>query len=86
MQPTYWKRFDDSVPFAARIDTVVKWLGYRREAPRLVTLYYEEPDSESHGAGPVSDATGKMVEHVDSLIGVLISNSTVCRLPGRLIL
>jgi predicted AlkP superfamily pyrophosphatase or phosphodiesterase len=80
MQPTYWKRFDNSVPFAARIDTVVKWLGYSAERrPRFVTLYYEEPDSEAHGAGPVSDATGKMVEHVDSLIGVLIAE--LDRLP-----
>ena len=80
MQPTYWKRFDDSVPFADRIDTVVKWLGYDEERrPRLVTLYYEEPDSEGHGAGPVSDETGKMVEQVDSLIGVLISK--LDRLP-----
>jgi alkaline phosphatase D len=80
IQPTYWKRFDDSVPFATRIDSVVKWLDYDEERrPRLVTLYYEEPDSEAHGAGPVSEETGKMVEHVDSLIGVLISK--LDRLP-----
>jgi predicted AlkP superfamily pyrophosphatase or phosphodiesterase len=80
VQPTYWKRFDDSVPFATRIDSVIKWLDYPTEKrPRLATLYYEEPDGEAHGAGPVSEATGKMVEHVDSLIGVLISK--IDRLP-----
>ncbi len=80
MQPTYWKRFDDSVPFATRIDSVVKWLDYdEARRPRLVTLYYEEPDSKAHGAGPVSEETGKMVEHVDSLIGVLITK--LDRLP-----
>jgi len=74
IQPTYWKRFDDSVPFATRIDTVVKWLGYPSEKrPRLVTLYYEEPDSEAHTYSPVSDETGLMVAHVDSLLGVLVS-------------
>ena len=74
IQPTYWKRFDDSVPFATRIDTVVKWLVYPSEKrPRFVTLYYEEPDSEAHRHGPVSDETGLMVEHVDSLLGVLVS-------------
>ena len=80
IQPTYWKRFDDSVPFATRIDSVIKWLDYPAEKrPRLTTLYYEEPDGKAHGAGPVSEATGKMVEHVDSLIGVLISK--LDRLP-----
>lgn len=73
IQPTYWKRFDDSVPFAARIDSVVKWLGYEKERrPRFVTLYYEEPDGVAHSAGPVSERTGMMVEHVDSLLGVLV--------------
>jgi len=72
IQPTYWKRFDDSVPFAARIDSVVKWLGYPAgERPRLINLYYEEPDGVAHKSGPVSEETGRIVQHVDSLIGVL---------------
>jgi predicted AlkP superfamily pyrophosphatase or phosphodiesterase len=78
IQPTYWKRFDDSVPFATRIDTVVKWLGYPSEKrPRLVTLYYEEPDGVAHSAGPVSERTGLTVQHVDSLLGVLVNKLKV---------
>jgi len=74
IQPTYWKPFDDSVPFASRIDSVVKWLGYPEDRrPRLINLYYEEPDGISHKFGPVSKETGQMVEHVDSLIGVLVA-------------
>ncbi|MCX6334141.1 MAG: ectonucleotide pyrophosphatase/phosphodiesterase [Bacteroidia bacterium] len=72
MHPTYWKRFDEAVPFGSRIDTVIKWLSYPMEKrPGFVTLYFEEPDAVSHGAGPVSPETGKMVERLDSLIGVL---------------
>lgn len=74
IQPTYWKRFDDSVPFAARIDSVVKWLEYPAKArPRLINLYYEEPDGVAHSYGPVSDETGRVVEQVDSLLGVLVA-------------
>ena len=74
IQPTYWKRFDDSVPFAARIDSVVKWLEYPAKArPRLINLYYEEPDGIAHNFGPVSEETGRIVEHVDSLLGVLVA-------------
>jgi len=72
VQPTYWKRFDDSVPFAARIDSVVTWLSYPAEKrPRLINLYYEEPDGVAHKSGPVSEETGRIVQHIDSLIGVL---------------
>lgn len=70
--PTYWKKFDDSVPFGSRVDTVVKWLSYPTERrPGLVTLYFEEPDATAHDTGPVSTQTGVVVERLDSLIGVL---------------
>ena len=72
MQPSYWKKFDETIPFESRIDTVIKWLSYPIEKrPGFITLYFEEPDAVSHGAGPVSAETGKMVERLDSLIGVL---------------
>ncbi len=72
MHPTYWKKYDESVTFEARIDTVIKWLGYPPEKrPELVTLYFDEPDATSHKFGPVSPQTRKIVERLDSLMGVL---------------
>jgi len=72
IHPTYWKKYDESVTFEARIDTVIKWLGYPAEKrPELVTLYFDEPDATSHVFGPVSPETGKIVEQLDSLMGVL---------------
>ncbi len=72
IHPTYWKKYDDNVTFGERIDTVIKWLGYPREKrPELVTLYFDEPDHTSHIFGPVAPQTGRVVEHLDSLIGVL---------------
>jgi predicted AlkP superfamily pyrophosphatase or phosphodiesterase len=70
--PTYWKKFDETVAFESRIDTVVKWLSYPTgKRPGFVTLYFEEPDAQSHDSGPVSPETGRVVERLDSLIGVL---------------
>jgi alkaline phosphatase D len=70
--PTYWKKYDESVSYTARIDTVIKWLGYPEEKrPELVTLYFDEPDMVSHDFGPVSPETGRVVEMLDSMIGVL---------------
>jgi predicted AlkP superfamily pyrophosphatase or phosphodiesterase len=70
--PTYWKKYDESVTFEDRIDTVIKWFGYPPEKrPELVNLYFDEPDATSHSFGPVSPQTGKVVERLDSLMGVL---------------
>jgi alkaline phosphatase D len=70
--PAYWKKYDESVTYEERIDTVIKWLGYPREKrPELVTLYFDEPDATSHTFGPDSPQTGKIVERLDSLMGVL---------------
>jgi alkaline phosphatase D len=72
IHPTYWKKYDESVTFGARIDTVIKWLGYPPEKrPELVTLYFDEPDATSHKFGPVSNQTGQVVHRLDSLLGVL---------------
>lgn len=72
MHPTYWKKYDKTVTFEERIDTVIKWLGYPPDKrPELVTLYFDEPDATSHTFGPVSPQTRKVVERLDSLMGVL---------------
>jgi predicted AlkP superfamily pyrophosphatase or phosphodiesterase len=72
MHPTYWKNYDSKISFEARIDTVIKWLGYPlSRRPGLVTLYFDEPDITSHKFGPVSPQTGRVIERLDSLIGVL---------------
>ena len=72
MHPAYWKKYDESVTFEARIDTVIKWFGYPPEKrPELVTLYFDEPDATSHKFGPVAPQTEKVIERLDSLMGVL---------------
>ena len=72
IHPSYWKKFDREVAFSARIDSVIKWLGYPEDKrPRLVNLYFDEPDETTHKFGPVSDVTGALVENLDSLLGVL---------------
>lgn len=70
--PTYWKKYDGSITYGARIDTVIKWLGYPREKrPELINLYFDEPDLTSHEAGPVSAQTGKVVVMIDSVVGAI---------------
>lgn len=70
--PAYWKKYDESITYEERIDTVIKWLSYPlNKRPELVTLYFDEPDMTSSYCGPESSETGKVVSRLDSLIGVI---------------
>jgi alkaline phosphatase D len=78
LHPSYWKKYDENVTYEARIDTVIKWLGYPPEKrPELVTLYFDEPDLTSHNFGPVSDETGRIVASLDSIVGVIRTKLSV---------
>jgi predicted AlkP superfamily pyrophosphatase or phosphodiesterase len=82
IHPTYWKKYDGTVGYEARIDSVVKWFSYpENRRPELVTLYFDEPYATSHKFGPRSPQTEKVVERLDSLIGVL--RAKLASLPYR---
>jgi len=74
IQPTYWKKYKQRVPFAARIDTLIHWLKLPIEnRPHLIACYFHEPDWTSHEYGPVSPQTKVVVERLDSLVGVFVT-------------
>lgn len=74
IQPDYWKEYDQSVSFVERIDTIVQWLQKPLAMrPKLVMAYYHEPDGIGHDFGPNHSATLHMIQHLDSLVGVLCS-------------
>jgi predicted AlkP superfamily pyrophosphatase or phosphodiesterase len=73
MRPTYWKRYDGNVPFTNRMDTVISWLKLEEmHRPRLITFYFQEPDSQGHATGPDSKEINQLVMQLDSLVGVFI--------------
>ncbi len=70
--PEYRKFFESGFPYSQQIDTVMHWLKLPSpERPRLVMLYFDEPDLTSHSSGPVSEETRIVVERLDSLVGVI---------------
>lgn len=72
VRPTYWGRYDDTVPDEKRVDEVLAWLDLPAEKrPRLVTLYFDEPDGGGHAFGPNSPQAGAAVAHVDALLARL---------------
>jgi predicted AlkP superfamily pyrophosphatase or phosphodiesterase len=73
VQPTYWHRFDASVPNERRVDQVLEWLAMPAGTrPHLITLYFEDIDAAWHYTGPGSPETAAAVASVDASLGRLL--------------
>lgn len=71
-QPSYWKTYKQDFPFKQRVDTVIKWLKMPiKERPRLILLYFHEPDSQGHKYGPDSKEIKNKVMYLDSILHYL---------------
>ncbi len=74
IQPTYWKVYENKIPFHQRIDTVMYWLQLpEKERPHLLLFYLPEPDGISHSFGPYGKETISMVNYLDSLVWVFVN-------------
>lgn len=72
MHPTYWKKYNSQMAFKARVDTVVKWLGYPKgQAVDFATLYFEHVDAAGHRYGIDSDSVRTAIETADRILGYL---------------
>lgn len=68
--PDIWKKYDSSVSYKARIDSVIGWLKRPvKSRPHLILWYFDQPDHVGHHEGPKSEQTREVVEHLDSLVG-----------------
>lgn len=74
IRPSYWKNYENNIPFHQRIDTITYWLQLPDSLrPQLILFYLPEPDAISHEYGTFSLQTQKMVKYLDSVVGVLIN-------------
>ena len=74
--PSICKKYDRSLSFEARADTVINWLRLPEEQrPHLIMWYIEEPDHSGHRYGPDGEETLRMVEHIDSLVGAFMDKA-----------
>ena len=73
IRPTYWKRYDGSVPNEVRVDTVLAWLRLPpARRPHMITLYFSETDDAGHRYGPRSPELAAAVRRVDAQLGRLL--------------
>eukprot|EP01104_Vermistella_antarctica_P017717 TRINITY_DN6338_c0_g1_i2.p1 TRINITY_DN6338_c0_g1~~TRINITY_DN6338_c0_g1_i2.p1 ORF type:complete len:465 (+),score=100.63 TRINITY_DN6338_c0_g1_i2:240-1634(+) len=52
--PTYYRKYDSSVPYDTRVDQVVEWASMPDESqrPSLISVYFDLVDSTGHSKGP----------------------------------
>lgn len=69
-RPSIWMRYDNDLPYHARVDSIVNWLSLPlSQRPRLLMWYVDEPDHTGHYSGPNGAHTKAAVESLDSLLG-----------------
>ncbi len=82
--PTDWLPYDDDMPMAARVDTVLDWLSRPgRQQPRLTTLYFGALDHAAHDFGPDAPQTNRTLREIDTAIGRLLRGLDKRRLADR---
>jgi predicted AlkP superfamily pyrophosphatase or phosphodiesterase len=73
VRPTYWFPYDSTITFEERVEQVLQWVDLpTADRPRLMTLYFEEPNDTSHEFGPESQQTREVLKKLDVRIGDLV--------------
>lgn len=74
MRPDYWVRYNGSVPYAERVDTLLGWLDAgEAKRPSLLLLYMSAVDSAGHAYGPDSVEVESAIGEVDAAVGRLLA-------------
>lgn len=72
-RPSIYKKYDGSVKFESRVDSVVSWFDLPDDSrPNLIMLYFSEPDYTGHSYGNIGKKIEKTVEDMDMLLGYII--------------
>lgn len=73
VSPSHWRSFDKDISGEQRVDQVLAWLEEpEQHRPHLVTLYFEDVDSNSHWYGPDSPESIEAIQKVDTYLGRLL--------------
>ena len=73
-RPKYYRPYDNAtlLNYEERTDATLAFLSMpKKDRPRLIMLYFDEPDHTAHANGPDSPLVGEQVARVDAMIGRL---------------
>ncbi|MCS6873561.1 MAG: ectonucleotide pyrophosphatase/phosphodiesterase [Pyrinomonadaceae bacterium] len=84
IRPTFWKTYDEKVPYEERVATILSWLDLPVEKrPQLLILYFDEPDSSGHRCGPNSDCVANAIKRVDLQLRNLVNGLKERKVYGK---
>ena len=87
VRPTYFRRFDYTVPFATRLHDLVTRLQLpANQRPVVTTFYFEETNSAGHAYGPQSPEEGAALHLVDEEFGEMIGQLQALGIAANFIL
>jgi len=73
--PTYYKNYQSGIDPKTKVNQVVNWLQLPiKERPRLICLYFNEPDHSGHVYGTNSVEVNKQIKLSDEVLGYLIES------------
>ena len=86
VHPSYYLKFDGSIPNAKRVEQVIAWLHLPPEKrPHFITLYFADADGAGHKYGPDTPQVADAVHELDYQIGKLEDGIKESKLPVDLI-
>ena len=84
MRPTWYKKYDGTVPNAERVRSILAWLAMRPDsAPRLINAYFSDADDAGHKYGPRAIETDSAIARLDSAIGAVMDGISRLGLNGK---
>jgi predicted AlkP superfamily pyrophosphatase or phosphodiesterase len=74
VRPTFWKRYDYSIPFERRLDEMMGWLALPpAERPAIVLFYFDETNAQGHRFGPDSPELVAAIKLCDERIAAMLA-------------
>ncbi len=75
--PTYYKNYENGINPKKKVDQAIDWLNLSiNERPRLICLYFNEPDHAGHVFGENSIEVNEEIENSDNILGYLLRSIT----------
>src|SRR5690606_20436362 len=73
VRPTDGKPDDKPLSAQARVDQVLAWVDRPPQSrPRLITLYFDEVDTDGHRVGPEAPELAGGLQRTDAAVGALV--------------
>jgi predicted AlkP superfamily pyrophosphatase or phosphodiesterase len=86
-RPGEWRRFDESVTEAQRVNRILGWLRRpARRRPHFLALYFDTVDTAGHDYGPGDPRTAAAVARVDGAIGLLVDGLRALGRPANIVI